>query len=119
MEVNQIALLELDGDQDVARRGDGEQKMRVGHRRRRPEGEEPANVERMAHQAVRARRSELQGRVFLAPQVQPHLTQAEEVEMVSISEKTVRNHISNLYDKLGVWSRAQAVIFARDHDFRR
>lgn len=40
-------------------------------------------------------------------------------ERLSISEKTVRNHISNVYDKLGVWNRAQAVVFARDRGFRR
>ena len=40
-------------------------------------------------------------------------------DRLAISEKTVRNHISNVYDKLGVWSRAQAVVFARDHGFRR
>lgn len=39
-------------------------------------------------------------------------------EKLSISEKTVRNHISNVYDKLGVWTRAQAVVFARDRGFR-
>lgn len=39
-------------------------------------------------------------------------------ERLSISEKTVRNHISSVYDKLGVWTRAQAVVFARDHGFR-
>ena len=38
-------------------------------------------------------------------------------ERLSISEKTVRNHVSNLFDKLGVWSRAQAIVFARDHRF--
>ena len=36
---------------------------------------------------------------------------------LNISEKTVRNHTSNLFDKLGVWSRAQAIVFARDHGF--
>jgi DNA-binding NarL/FixJ family response regulator len=36
---------------------------------------------------------------------------------LKISEKTVRNHASNLFDKLGVWSRAQAMVFARDHGF--
>ena len=36
---------------------------------------------------------------------------------LEISEKTVRNHTSNLFDKLGVWSRAQAIVFARDHGF--
>jgi len=40
-------------------------------------------------------------------------------ERLQISEKTVRNHASNLFDKLGVWSRAQAIVFARDHGFSR
>ena len=39
-------------------------------------------------------------------------------ERLVISEKTVRNHASNVFDKLGVWSRAQAIVFARDHGFR-
>ena len=38
---------------------------------------------------------------------------------LAISEKTVRNHASNVFDKLGVWSRAQAIVFARDHGFRQ
>jgi pimeloyl-ACP methyl ester carboxylesterase/DNA-binding CsgD family transcriptional regulator len=36
---------------------------------------------------------------------------------LGISEKTVRNHVSNLFDKLGVWTRAQAIVFARDRGF--
>jgi DNA-binding NarL/FixJ family response regulator len=36
---------------------------------------------------------------------------------LSISEKTVRNHASNIFDKLGVWSRTQAIVFARDRGF--
>jgi pimeloyl-ACP methyl ester carboxylesterase/DNA-binding CsgD family transcriptional regulator len=39
-------------------------------------------------------------------------------ERLSISEKTVRNHISNVFDKLGVWTRAQAIVFARDRGFQ-
>jgi pimeloyl-ACP methyl ester carboxylesterase/DNA-binding CsgD family transcriptional regulator len=39
-------------------------------------------------------------------------------ERLEISEKTVRNHVSSIYDKLGVWSRAQAMVFARDHRFQ-
>ena len=31
---------------------------------------------------------------------------------LKISEKTVRNHISNIYDKLGIYDRAQAVLYA-------
>ncbi len=38
-------------------------------------------------------------------------------ERLSISEKTVRNHISNVFDKLGVGTRAQAIVFARDRGF--
>ena len=36
---------------------------------------------------------------------------------LGISEKTVRNRLSQLFDKLGVWSRAQAIVFARDRGF--
>jgi pimeloyl-ACP methyl ester carboxylesterase/DNA-binding CsgD family transcriptional regulator len=45
------------------------------------------------------------------------LSNAEIAERLGISEKTVRNHLSHLFDKLGVWSRTQAVVFARDHGF--
>jgi pimeloyl-ACP methyl ester carboxylesterase/DNA-binding CsgD family transcriptional regulator len=46
------------------------------------------------------------------------LGNAEIGERLSISEKTVRNHISGVFDKLGVWTRAQAMVFARDRGFR-
>lgn len=46
------------------------------------------------------------------------LSNTEIAERLAISEKTVRNHASNVFDKLGVWSRAQAIVFARDHGFR-
>ena len=36
-----------------------------------------------------------------------------------ISEKTVRNHVSTIFAKLGVSSRAQAVAHARDAGFGR
>jgi pimeloyl-ACP methyl ester carboxylesterase/DNA-binding CsgD family transcriptional regulator len=42
---------------------------------------------------------------------------AQIAAQLSISEKTVRNRVSNLFDKLGVWSRAQAIVFARDRGF--
>jgi pimeloyl-ACP methyl ester carboxylesterase/DNA-binding CsgD family transcriptional regulator len=45
------------------------------------------------------------------------LGNADIAERLGISEKTVRNHASNLFDKLGVWSRAQAIVFARDRGF--
>jgi pimeloyl-ACP methyl ester carboxylesterase/DNA-binding CsgD family transcriptional regulator len=45
------------------------------------------------------------------------LGNAEIAARLSISEKTVRNHVSNMFDKLGVWTRAQAIVFAHDHGF--
>ena len=46
------------------------------------------------------------------------LSNAEIADRLSISEKTVRNHVSNVFDKLGVWTRAQAMVFAHDHGFQ-
>ena len=45
------------------------------------------------------------------------LGNAEIAERLQISDKTVRNHASNIFDKLGVWSRAQAIVFARDRGY--
>jgi pimeloyl-ACP methyl ester carboxylesterase/DNA-binding CsgD family transcriptional regulator len=45
------------------------------------------------------------------------LSNAEIAERLGISEKTVRNHTSHLFDKLGVWTRAQAIVFARERRF--
>jgi pimeloyl-ACP methyl ester carboxylesterase/DNA-binding CsgD family transcriptional regulator len=46
------------------------------------------------------------------------LSNADIAERLDLSDKTVRNHISNVFDKLGVWTRAQAIVFARDRGFR-
>jgi pimeloyl-ACP methyl ester carboxylesterase/DNA-binding CsgD family transcriptional regulator len=46
------------------------------------------------------------------------LANAQIAGRLAISEKTVRNHLSSIFDKLGVWTRAQAIVFARDHGFR-
>lgn len=46
------------------------------------------------------------------------LTNAQIGERLHISEKTVRNHVSRVLGKLGVKSRAQAIVMARDRDFR-
>lgn len=45
------------------------------------------------------------------------LSNAAIAERLEISEKTVRNQVSTLFDKLGVWTRAQAIVFARDRNF--
>ncbi len=45
------------------------------------------------------------------------LSNTEVAARLAISEKTARNHASNVFDKLGVWSRAQAIVFARERGF--
>jgi pimeloyl-ACP methyl ester carboxylesterase/DNA-binding CsgD family transcriptional regulator len=47
------------------------------------------------------------------------LSNAHIAQQLQIGEKTVRNHASNLFDKLGVRSRAQAMVYAREHGFDR
>ena len=42
------------------------------------------------------------------------LTNNEIGNRLFISEKTVRNHITNIFEKLGVKSRAQAIVLAKD-----
>jgi len=42
------------------------------------------------------------------------LSNAEIAQRVFISEKTVRNHLTSIFDKLDVDSRAKAIVLARD-----
>jgi len=46
------------------------------------------------------------------------LANAQVAARLSLSEKTVRNHLSSIFDKLGVRTRAQAMVMARDGGFR-
>jgi DNA-binding CsgD family transcriptional regulator len=39
---------------------------------------------------------------------------AEIAGLLFLSEKTVRNHLTNIFDKLDVDSRARAIVLARD-----
>jgi DNA-binding NarL/FixJ family response regulator len=42
------------------------------------------------------------------------LSNAEIAQRVFISEKTVRNHLTSIFGKLNVDSRAKAIVLARD-----
>jgi len=46
------------------------------------------------------------------------LTNAAIGKALFISEKTVRNHITRIFEKLGVANRSQAIVVARDKGFR-
>jgi DNA-binding NarL/FixJ family response regulator len=47
------------------------------------------------------------------------LDNAQIAAHVGLSEKTVRNHISSIFTKLGVENRAQAIVRARDAGYGR
>ena len=78
---HQVALLDRDRDEHVRGLEGGEQQVAGGHRRRRPEGDDPADVQRVADDLVEPRRAERQVRVGLVAEVQPHLAGAEQVEV--------------------------------------
>ena len=40
---------------------------------------------------------------------------AEIAKSLFLSEKTVRNHLANIFDKLDVAARARAIVLAGDH----
>jgi DNA-binding CsgD family transcriptional regulator len=42
------------------------------------------------------------------------LDNAQIAAQLGLSEKTVRNHITHIFDKLGVQTRAQAIVLARN-----
>ena len=47
------------------------------------------------------------------------LSQMEAAELLGISERTARNHVSTIFSKLGVNKRAQAIVRAREAGFGR
>ena len=61
---------------------DREQQMARRHRRRRPEGQQEAEIDRMAHPLVEERRPEHRRRQRLAAQPGIDLAQAEQLEMI-------------------------------------
>jgi len=79
-------------------------------------GVAPAAGQATEDQAVFAELSSREREVLVL--IAEGLGNAEIGERLTISEKTVRNHVSNLFDKLGVWTRAQAIVLARDRGFR-
>ena len=63
-------------------------------------------------QGLSDREREVLGKLILG------LTNVEIGRELFISEKTVRNQLTRIFEKLGVGNRSQAIVFARDHGFR-
>jgi len=47
------------------------------------------------------------------------LTNPEMARLLHLSPKTVGHHVEHLYDKIGVFTRAAAALFAMEHDLLR
>ena len=80
--VNQIAFLQLNGNQDVAGASKRKQQVCDGHGGRKPENHQPSNVQRMSDVSVETRFIELKRRVGLAFEVQPRLTNSEQLKVI-------------------------------------
>jgi DNA-binding NarL/FixJ family response regulator len=44
------------------------------------------------------------------------LSNPEIARRLEVSPHTARHHVRHVYDKIGVWSRAAAALFAMQHD---
>ena len=57
-------------------------------------------------------------RSSLRPLPRHHIARGEDNAQIAahlvLSEKTVRNHITHIFDKIGVENRSQAIVFARE-----
>jgi len=79
---DQVALLELDRNENVGGRDDREHQGAQPSWSASPECEEPADVQRVTHVAVQRRHPERHGLVRLAQQLQPNLAQTEQVKVI-------------------------------------
>ena len=68
-------------------------------------------VESAAFETLASREREILGKLLEG------LTNAQIGKQLFISEKTVRNQLTKVFEKLGVSNRSQAIVFARDHGF--
>src|ERR1700722_10444089 len=78
---DQVALFQLDADQDVAGDHHREQQMANAHRRRGPDGQQDAEIDRVTDMPVEQRRAEFRVRQLFAEQAREHLGKPEQLEM--------------------------------------
>jgi Big-like domain-containing protein/Calx-beta domain-containing protein len=80
--IQEVALLEPHGDQDVSRQRAAEEEVPGAQGRRGPEGDQPADVERVTHLPVEERHPERQRMVLAADQEAPDLPRPEQIEVI-------------------------------------
>ena len=72
----------MDGDQDVDRSANCKEQMTDRHCGSAPERQEPTDIQRMPNVFVRSGSRELDWSVFFASEVQPWLSQSEQVKVI-------------------------------------
>ena len=97
--LREIALLEAHGEEDVAAHARRKQEMTGGHGRRAPEDQQPAEVNRMAHDLVEIRRDECGLTQFSAAQRVPALLQTEQLEMVDQKRRPQQHEDAEDHDR--------------------
>ena len=78
----EILFLESDRDKDVCRHSRGECEMGESHRRHGPKRRQPTEIQRMSHEAIKARRGKWQRGVGTPAEIKPRLPQAEQIKMI-------------------------------------
>jgi pimeloyl-ACP methyl ester carboxylesterase/DNA-binding CsgD family transcriptional regulator len=71
-----------------------------------------SQAEEAVFKSLSSREREILGKLVFG------LTNVEIGQALFISEKTVRNQLTRIFEKLGVSNRSQAIVHARDHGFR-
>ena len=79
---HQVALLQLDGCEDVSRCQQRKKQVGSRHYRGRPEGDKKSEIKRVPYKTVKQGQAEGQAPVPVAAKLQPYLTQAKQVEVV-------------------------------------
>src|SRR4051794_41322203 len=79
---NQVALFKPDSDKDVSSGDSSKKQMTDRHARSRPERDDEAKIDWMAHDLVEHRCLELHGRLVAADQIVGDLMQSKQLEMI-------------------------------------
>src|SRR5438067_9800595 len=82
IETDQVALFELDRDENVSRGHDREEEVTGGHSRRRPEGDDEPKIKRMSHHLIQCRRFERRRLFVFTDQIIVNLLHPKEAEVI-------------------------------------
>jgi hypothetical protein len=116
--IDQVALFQLDRDQDAGGRQRGEHQVGGGHHRGRPERKQPTDMKRVTHLAIQPPGLEGDRGVLAGTEGKPHLAQSEQVEVVD-QERGVEHQQPATGEQSVQHSTRQRLLDRPDHPARR